>query len=95
MTNLTNLYPLSSYGDLLTTTNGGRGLSETLANLQDGYGNNSDIEISTTSTKFKNILAIPYGEADEQPLDPIDGTLFFNTNIMTLQIFFNNAWNNV
>lgn len=95
MTNLTNLVPLRSFGDLLTTTNGGNGLTPDLANLQDGYGNNSSIQISTDATKFTNILGIPFGTADDQPLDPIDGSLFFNTDINSLQIFFNNAWNNV
>ncbi len=95
MTNLTNLVPLRSFGDLLTTTNGGNGLTQDLANLQDGYGNNSSIQISTEATKFSNILAIPFGSEDEQPLDPIDGSLFFNTDTTGLQIFFNNTWNNV
>lgn len=47
MTALTNYSPASSYGDLLTTTHDGGGLDATLRNVQDGFGNNSAIQLST------------------------------------------------
>jgi hypothetical protein len=52
MTVLTTLSPATSYGDLLTTTNSGTGLSATLKNLQDGLGNNSTILIATDKVNF-------------------------------------------
>ncbi len=52
MTNLTNTLPEYTYGDLLTTTNDGQGLTSTLKNLQDGFGNNSTIQIATNAVNF-------------------------------------------
>ena len=52
MTNLTNQYPNSTYGDLLTTTNNGQGLTTTLEPLQDGLGNNSTVTIATNAINF-------------------------------------------
>lgn len=52
MTQLTNLSPAASYGDLLTTTNNGQGLTTTLQNLQDGLGNNSPVQIATNAINF-------------------------------------------
>lgn len=49
MTTLTNYSPASSYGDLLTTTNDGGGLTDTLSPVQDGFGNNSAIQLSKTT----------------------------------------------
>lgn len=47
MTNLTNLAPASSYGDILTTTNNGLGLNAILNPIQDGLGNQSILRLST------------------------------------------------
>lgn len=52
MTQLTLLSPASSYGDLLTITNGGQGLSAVLKQLQDGFGNASTVTISTAAIDF-------------------------------------------
>jgi hypothetical protein len=52
MTTLTGQLPQDTYGDLLTTTNGGQGLSTTLQALQDGLGNSSTIEIATNAVNF-------------------------------------------
>lgn len=52
MTQLTNQALQSVYGDLLTTTNGGQGLSPVLQQLQDGFGNASTITIATNSINF-------------------------------------------
>jgi hypothetical protein len=49
MTQLTNLAPAASYGDLLTTTNNGQGLTLVLENVQDGLGNNSPMQIATNA----------------------------------------------
>jgi hypothetical protein len=49
MTALTNLSPAASYGDLITCTNNGQGLTNILQNIQDGFGNNSAIQLSTTT----------------------------------------------
>lgn len=49
MTALTNLSPAASYGDLITCTNNGQGLTASLQNIQDGLGNNSAIQLSTTT----------------------------------------------
>lgn len=47
MTLLTGQYPASTYGDILTCTNGGMGLTNVLQNVQDGLANNSAIQLST------------------------------------------------
>lgn len=52
MTQLTNQTPASTYGDLLTTTNGGNGLSNVLQNVQDGFGNNSPMQIAMNAVNF-------------------------------------------
>jgi hypothetical protein len=52
MTQLTNLTYSAGYGDLLTTTNNGNGLTAVLANVQDGLGNNSPMQIATISVNF-------------------------------------------
>lgn len=52
MTLLTALLPEYSYGDLLTTTNSGHGLTTTLNLLQDGLGNNSTVTIATNAINF-------------------------------------------
>lgn len=52
MTQLTNLVIGASYGDVLTTTNSGQGLTTNLLPLQDGLGNNSPISIATNQVNF-------------------------------------------
>jgi hypothetical protein len=52
MTQLTNLVIGASYGDVLTTTNNGQGLTTNLLPLQDGLGNNSTISIATNQVNF-------------------------------------------
>ncbi len=52
MTNLTNQSEASTYGDLLTTTNNGQGLSNVLHQVQDGFGNASTITIATNAVNF-------------------------------------------
>jgi hypothetical protein len=52
MTSLTLALPESTYGDLVTITNNGGGLTTTLSNVQDGLGNNSPIQLATTSVNF-------------------------------------------
>jgi hypothetical protein len=49
MTALTNLSPAASYGDLITCTNNGQGLTASLQPIQDGLGTNSAISLSTTT----------------------------------------------
>lgn len=92
MTNLTNLDPSASFGDLLTTTNGGNGLTVDLETLQDGFGNDSSILISKVATQFLNNLIIPFGSTAEQPDEPENGCIYFNTDSENLQIFYNNTW---
>jgi hypothetical protein len=52
MSNLTQKQFMSIYGDLLTTTNNGQGLSNVLQQLQDGFGNASPISISQIAVNF-------------------------------------------
>lgn len=52
MTQLTNLVIGASYGDVLTTTNSGQGLTTNLLPLQDGLGNNSTISLATNKVNF-------------------------------------------
>lgn len=52
MTQLTLLAPSQTYGDLLTTTNNGQGLTPNLEQLQDGLGNASPISIATDKVNF-------------------------------------------
>jgi hypothetical protein len=56
MTDLTNRVFASAYGDLLTTTNDGQGLTNVLQNLQDGLGNNSPIQIATNAVNFNRTV---------------------------------------
>lgn len=54
MTNLAqqDLSPSSSFGDILTTTNMGAGLSVILKPLQDGFGTNSSVTIASNAINF-------------------------------------------
>jgi hypothetical protein len=52
MTTLTNTNISATYGDVLTTTNGGAGLSTTLQLVQDGLGNSSPMSIATDAVNF-------------------------------------------
>lgn len=52
MTSCTSRNIGTIYGDWLTTTNNGQGLSTTLQNLQDGLGNNSSVQIASNSINF-------------------------------------------
>jgi hypothetical protein len=56
MTQLTNLDPNASFGDLLTTTNMGGGLSNTLQPVQDGFGNNSPMSIALNAVNFNRTI---------------------------------------
>lgn len=48
----------STFGDLLTTTNNGGGLTATLEPVQDGFGNTSAIELSTEAFNVTGELQI-------------------------------------
>jgi hypothetical protein len=52
MTNLTDLAPGYSFGDVITTTNAGQGLTENLLPIQDGLGNQSPMSLSTDAVNF-------------------------------------------
>jgi hypothetical protein len=52
MSSLTGQPIYQYYGDLLTTTNSGAGLSTTLQPLQDGLGNSSTVQIATNAINF-------------------------------------------
>lgn len=65
MTVLTTLSPAASYGDLLTTTNNGGGLDSTLRAVQDGFGNNSAIQLSTASLNVTGTFQV--GGVDYTP----------------------------
>jgi hypothetical protein len=52
MTNLTDLAPGYSFGDVITTTNAGQGLTANLLPIQDGLGNQSPMSLSTNSVNF-------------------------------------------
>lgn len=69
MTTLTNLSPAASYGDLITCTNNGQGLTASLQNIQDGFGNNSAIQLSTTT-----LNVVGNFEVNGSPVTPIGGT---------------------
>lgn len=56
MTQLTNLSPSSSYGDLLTGNNSGNGLNTVLQNVQDGFGNNTILQVSTNAFNIDTSL---------------------------------------
>jgi hypothetical protein len=92
MTNLSNLLPENSYGDLLTTTNGGQGLGATLQPVQDGLGNNSPLQMSQNATQFSNIMAIPVWTTATRPASPLTGALGFNTDTLGLELWDGNTW---
>jgi hypothetical protein len=52
MTRLVGKMPGYSFGDVLTTTNEGQGLTNVLKNLQDGFGNNSTVLIANNAIQF-------------------------------------------
>lgn len=52
---LTNLSPASSFGGLLNTLSTG-GLTPVLQIIQDGFGNNSTLSLSTTSLNINTTL---------------------------------------
>lgn len=92
MTILTGQFPQNTYGDLLTTINGGQGLSNTLQPLQDGLGNSSSIQLAQGMTQFNNIMAIPVWATAARPAAPLAGTMGFNTTTASLEIWSGTAW---
>jgi hypothetical protein len=52
MTNLVLKDPEQTFGDVITLTNNGQGLTPALSNVQDGLGNNSTMQLATTSVNF-------------------------------------------
>lgn len=56
MTSLTGKVIYQFYGDLLTTTNGGQGLSLTLEPVQDGLGQMSPMQIALNAVNFDRTL---------------------------------------
>jgi hypothetical protein len=95
MTNLTNFLPENSYGDLLTTTNNGQGLGAILQPVQDGFGNNSPLQMSQNAVQFSNVLAIPVWTTATRPPNPLIGTLGFNSQVVSLELWDGHQWQNV
>jgi len=89
---MTGLFPQDTYGDQLTTTNGGMGLSNTLQPLQDGLGNSSSIQIAQGATQFSNIMAVPVWATAARPAAPLAGTMGFNTNLAAIELWDGNTW---
>jgi len=58
MTNLTNKTPASTYGDLLTFTNNGAGVTGALQTMQDGLGQNSALQLSNTAANVNGNLTV-------------------------------------
>lgn len=58
MSTLTGKFPGNTYGDLvkLGTGSDNDGLTATLVNLQDGFGNNSTLKLSTTAAEFSSTV---------------------------------------
>jgi hypothetical protein len=56
MSSLTNQPIYQYYGDLLTTTNSGNGLSINLEPVQDGFGHSSPMEISLDAINFTRTM---------------------------------------
>jgi hypothetical protein len=55
MTSFVNQYPNNTFGDILTTTNSGQGLTTTLQPLQDALGNNSTVTIAKNAINFNRM----------------------------------------
>ena len=66
MANLTLLAPQSSFPGLLNLTNASSGLTTALQVIQDGFGNNSPISLSTLSFKINTSMGGFY--IDDQQL---------------------------
>src|SRR5882724_533845 len=104
MTILTNLSPAASYGDLITCTNNGGGLTSTLQNIQDGLGNNSAIQLSTTTLNVSGTFQVggvtlattggafvlPSLAAD--PGSPVNGMEYYNTVLGVIREYINGTW---
>lgn len=73
MTNLTNLSPAASYGDIITCTNNGQGLTSTLQAIQDGTGRNSALQLSTTTVNVNGTFQI--GGTTYAPVTYLTGSL--------------------
>jgi hypothetical protein len=83
MTTLTGQSPGATYGDLLTFTNSGSGVSPTLNQIQDGLGNNTAIQLSTTQFKINDNGVFIAGSATTEP-PPVAGGIYFDTGAMKL-----------
>lgn len=92
MTILTGQFPQNTYGDLLTTTNAGQGLSNVLQPLQDGLGNSSAIQISQQATQFSNIMAIPTWTTGTRPPNPLPGAMGVALDTRAIEVWSGGTW---
>lgn len=58
MSNLTNQYISSSFQGILNLADSSHGLTGTLQSVQDGLGNNSPLQLSTSTVKVKGTLNV-------------------------------------
>ena len=90
MTNLTNFAPGSSFGDLLTCTNNGSGINANLQPIQDGFGQNTAMQLSSNTLNVVGTLqvnGIPIASLNEATRvtsyavapPAVDAGIYFNT----------------
>lgn len=84
MPNLVNELPAYSFGDLLKTTNAYQGLDSTLRPIQDGFGNQSSIQISTNDVNFNTSPGFTF-QLNGIPLT-VSATILNNLSTATLNI---------
>ena len=102
MTQLTGKVPGSTYGDLLTFNNNGQGVTANLQIMQDGLGNTSALQLSSTAANIQGNLTVSgtISGAGNQPLKITQlptiavaptavGLMYYDTSLNVLKVSVN------
>lgn len=100
MTTLTNTDIQATYGDVLTCTNGGQGLTATLQAVQDGLGNSSCMQLSTVAMTINGTLInsgtgafqLPSGSTAQRPAPATNGMERYNSQTNVVEAYVNGVW---
>jgi hypothetical protein len=107
MTDFTNFTIQNGYGDILSGTNNGQGLTNALQNVTDGLGNASAIQLSRTTINIAgifqvggdsiynpanpNVVTVP-NKADPDPVAAPNGSIYYNTTNNVFRVRMAGAW---
>jgi hypothetical protein len=93
MTNLTGKTPAETYGDILTLTNNGQGLSETEpVPVEDGKGKSCPVELSQKVVSLNAQTTLPRWTTKTRPKDPLVGSVGLNTDTNKLEVYASGKW---